>query len=200
MSASIPIPFELNKECWWIGRGQRERYVTCPECVGTKVITMIKGNGETVSLACEHCSRGFEGPHGIVKETYFEHRPVVFVPTTVDVRENEFHYSGADPDSMYRAYVDAKHLFHDRAECEERCAELNALHTKNAREQDLRNAIHNRKKMASSASYWAREIKELERKLVFYRERLDQARVREAEKKAREKATEKVVAPEGGEL
>ena len=50
MTATIPIPFAIGQQLWAISSGHGETWITCPECDGTKVLTLVKGNGESIKL------------------------------------------------------------------------------------------------------------------------------------------------------
>jgi len=87
--SSIEIPFAIGQQVWHVGSGYRQEWIECPECAGTKAITMIQGNGVQVSLACAACSAGYEPPRGVIQRTYYEHRPVQVMLRRVEVRGNE---------------------------------------------------------------------------------------------------------------
>jgi len=89
MASSIPIPFALGQPLWWVGNGYQEEWVVCPECCGTKVITMVQGNGTAVSLNCAACAVGFMPPTGRVKRVFYRHEPTPFVPRRVEIYGQE---------------------------------------------------------------------------------------------------------------
>jgi hypothetical protein len=186
--ASIAIPFAIGEELWWVGYAHREAWETCPECDGQRVVTIIRGNGETFPIECQCCALGFERASGLVKRTYFEHSPKVFIPGRVDISGGEIRYSESSPDANCYGSADCKDLFRDRAECVARCAELNAEQKAAEEKMFLWNMLDRRKKMAWSVHYWSREVKEYERKLEAARVRLGLCKEREAKKAAKEGA------------
>ena len=119
-TASLPIPFAIGEEVWWVGPGWKQEMITCPECAGTRALTLILGNGESVSLACDNCSLGYDPPRGVVKRTYYHHEPEQF--QCLDVRidsATEFRYLCHDRGSK------STDLYRDRDECAKACTALN---------------------------------------------------------------------------
>lgn len=170
MSATIEVPFALGVTIWRAKYGFRETWVTCPECCGTKAVTLILGNGENYSIDCACCQSGYGPPLGVVKETVYECDPRRFTPTKIDKWGDEWVYS----DGHNNVYV--KDLFDAEDPCRRRCDEMNREH-----EAELvrRNeAIHESKKrdLAWSVHYWGRTVKRLERELEGARARLSRAR------------------------
>ena len=78
-------------ETVWVGQWEsRKERVPCPICFGTKVVTLILGDGTAVELDCKYCDNGFMGPQGHVVESHYVAGEVTQkVITGVDVRTNE---------------------------------------------------------------------------------------------------------------
>jgi ribosomal protein S27E len=67
---NMDTPFKIG-QTYWLPRHNAERVtIPCPACKGTKVITITYGD-EQVSVDCEACGLGFEGPKGTVTEYEF---------------------------------------------------------------------------------------------------------------------------------
>jgi len=181
MDATIPIPFALGEQVWWIGNGSSEEWVTCPECAGTKAITMVLGNGEQVSVACENCSAGFEPSRGVVKQTIYLHAPVPFTPRRVHVDGEEVRYSESGQGSTYYNSADAKNLFATKEECQRRCDELNVEKAKEKKDLAWQILIQNRKKMAYSAHYWTQMVSRLRKELAAAEARLQVVKAKKEE-------------------
>jgi len=181
--AEIKIPFELGSTLWWTGSGYREEWIECSECVGSKAITMIQGNGTEVSIACACCSHGMERPSGSVKRIFYEHSPMLFVPKRVRVDGGEIMYSSASPGANAYSSIDATALFASKEECEARCKELNLERTKYEEERAVANLAPKRRDMAWSAHYWGRQVKRLEEELITCRARLAVCKTRDEKKK-----------------
>jgi len=166
MSDSIKIPFALGVQLWWTGTGGRDEWVECPECAGTKVIEMIKGNGERVSLDCALCGPGYDSPRGVIRRHIHEHRPTPFVPLRVRVDGDSFMYSESPPGMSCYSSIDSKNLFATPEECQVRCDEMNAEHAKADEETLIHQIKSKRKHLAFSASYWRGQIRDYEKQIA----------------------------------
>src|SRR3990167_8589377 len=130
MNPSIEIPFVIGETVWWVGNGYQEEFVTCPECLGSKAITMILGNGEQYSLRCEGCSRGYEGPFGVVTRIFYKHVPEKVTLNRVEISGNRISYSVSGPDATCYSLISVEGLFSSESKCASRCEELNIQRTK----------------------------------------------------------------------
>jgi hypothetical protein len=180
--ATLPIPFALGEPIWWIGSGHREEWITCPECAGTKVITMLLGNGESYELDCEGCRLPYEPSIGHVVRHIYEHAPEAFTPNRVDISGEEIRYSAAPPSATCWSSAYAKDLFISREECQARCDVLNAEKTKAGMDALVAQLKGNRRKLAWSVHYWRGQIHGLEKQLSMVRARLRACEERERKK------------------
>jgi len=182
VAASIPIPFALGQALWWVGSGYQEEWIVCPECCGTKAITMVRGDGTAVSVHCVACAVGFEPPTGKVKRIFYQHRPTPFVPRRVEIRGQEILYSTSDPDAQCYSSVPASLLFASKEACQAACDALNAERTKHEEERAIAMLASTRRGLAWSVHYWGRLVKELERHLAQARARLAVCKEKEKSK------------------
>lgn len=120
MTATIPIPFAVGQKLWAISTGHSETWITCPECNGTKILTLVKGNGEIIELRCNYCERDFE-PRGIVRRVVYDCQPLPFVPKRVEMYGQEFRYSESSPDATAYQFYESSDLFEDREACAAAC-------------------------------------------------------------------------------
>lgn len=165
MTNSIEIPFALNVPIWWTGNAYSEEWIECPECAGTRVIEMIKGNGEHVSLDCALCGPGYESPRGVIRIHRYEYRPEPFIPRRVRADGSDFMYSESSPEASSYSSIDSKNLFATREACQAKCDEMNAEHEKNQAERLIHEIRSRRKSLAFSASYWQGQVREYEKRL-----------------------------------
>ena len=177
-TATIEIPFAVGQELWWIGNGHRTETIVCPDCAGSRAITMILGNGDQVSLECRCCQLGYDQPRGVVERTYFGHEPIRFIPKRVSCEGDRIYYSKSVGAC---SRVHSSELYATESECQQRCDELNNTAT----EAELVRSMHvresKRRDMAWSASYWRGQVKDLEQKLERARARLAVCKVKNAE-------------------
>jgi hypothetical protein len=166
---SIELPFALG-EVIWVPRGSRTERRMCPECAGTRIITLIKGNGEQVRLGCEHCRLGYDPSRGYVEVQITHREPTRFTPSQLhDMRCGDFHYRGDEVEGT----VNSKEMFRTREECQAWCDEENARCNKAEEERQLAIISNNRRTMAHSASYWRSQEKQLLQQLERVRARMN---------------------------
>ena len=170
MSATIPIPFAIGETVWHAGYGSTETFDECPECAGTKTLTLIQGNGERVSLACACCSSGYDPSRGYVKRSVSARTPHPVTLGSISLRGAEITYfEGEYPSGTC---LNPQDLFRDQAECQKRCDALNPDADAQEHNRLIANMMDKRGKMAWSVHYWGRKVKDLERNLKAARARL----------------------------
>jgi hypothetical protein len=173
---TITLPFTIGETIWHAAYGCIEERIPCPECAGTRVIEMIKGNGERVALDCAECSSGYDPPRGWVTKSTLAFTPKPFTPRRWSVDGEGFTFSESEPGASCYSSAYQRDLFHSRAECEARCKEQNA---ENTAENERRAAAHlesKRRSLAHSASYWSGQVRRLEKDLEVARARLNRCK------------------------
>ena len=188
MGGSIEIPFEIGEEVWWAGHGSRIEDVVCPECVGTRFITMTNGAGEVFKLDCAACRTGYETSRGTIQRTFYEHAPVRFVCRRVDISGREVRYSESSPSASCYSMVEAKNLYRDLEECRKACERLNVERQKNLDETYINNLKSKRRDMAWSVHYWGGQVRKLRDELKRAEDRLDVCKAKERAKAESAKA------------
>jgi hypothetical protein len=181
VSASMEIPFAIGEQLWSTGYGVREELIVCRECAGTRVIEMIKGNGERVSLDCGVCMHCYDPPHpGYEKIMNYEFKPARFVPKRIGMSGEEFIYSESPPSANCYSSAYAKDLFRSFDDCERRCNELNEERARDDEQRRIANLSSKRKSLAFSASYWSQKAKTLREELAVAEARLSRCKRTEA--------------------
>ena len=182
MSNTISIPFAIGSTVWWTGHGAREVTETCPECAGTAVLTLIKGNGERVTLECNNCQMGYSRPTGTVRFTVTEFRPTPFVCNRVtEVRGDVVRYSSASPDAPCYSTVESTDLFATEEECAAACAVKTAAAEVARKGNAAAHLESKRRSLAHSTHYWKRLAETHERDAATCRARLAVEVARKAE-------------------
>lgn len=169
MTATLEIPFAIGQKLWAIGNGHQSEWITCPECEGTEVLTLVKGNGEIIELQCNFCAPGMESPRGVVMQRTYDCQPLAFVPKRVEMCGSEFRYSESDPDATAYQSFAASDLFDDRQACAAACVKRNAEYQANAERQELANLKSKRKDLEHSSHYWTTKLRQLERDVEITR-------------------------------
>lgn len=161
MTGHIEIPYALGTKLWWHGTGQRRETMTCPECVGTLVVTIVLGNGETYGTNCRCCQSGIDPPRGIIDVDFIHHEPQEFVCKAVAAAREGFDYF-----NEAGSCVNVSELDETFEACEARCRELNETYASVTLEQRLHNRRRKaREDLAWSAHYWrgqrAKHVKDI---------------------------------------
>lgn len=171
--ANFEVPFAIGETVWACSYDRREEWITCPDCAGTRTITLILGNGTQQSMECNLCQSGYDRPRGMIQHIIHGSIPVqVTCRRIVDFRDSEPCYSDSEEDAgSYRTYK-ASELYRDKAECEVACAKRNEENRVEDERRALANLESKRRSLAFSSHYWARQVKELERDLELARARL----------------------------
>jgi len=129
---------------------------------------MIKGNGETVSIDCSPCSRGYERPTGFVEVYVYDAEPRWFTPVRVSYYSADCVWY-ADADDYIAS---SEHLFADRADAVRALADMNAAREREATHRTLAHLQSSRRTLSCNASYWTRQATKLEADLAAVRARI----------------------------
>lgn len=169
---TIELPFELGVTIWAADTSSHPEWVECPECAGTRVLTLIQGNGEQVSIDCACCRNGYEPSTGRVQTTQWRAAPRPFTPRRFRMDGDEWMFSEESPEAVAYGCYRVDRLFKDRAACQAECDRMNAEHVKHMEESMLLNLMSKRRDMAWSVHYWGRQVKDLEKNLERAKARL----------------------------
>lgn len=169
---ALEIPFELGVPIWVAECNTHQRWIECPECCGTKALTLINGNGVEVSLECRCCQDGYDPPKGIVRSHVWEARPKPFTPRRFRCDGEEWMFSESEPDAASCGSFPVDRLFKDRDDCQRKCDQMNAEHAKEQAQSLIHQVTRGRRDVAWSVHYWGRQVKELEASLERARARL----------------------------
>jgi len=110
--------FDVGDTVWYVQSGTNQRYVTCPDCLGQRVLTVILGDDSQVSVSCTCCERGYLGSQGQVL-AYDWHCEVLNGPIvgmdvdheSVKYKVQVWHVEGSytiHPDAVYASEEDAR--------------------------------------------------------------------------------------------
>ncbi len=56
--------YNIGDQVWVARTTTEDDYVTCPDCLGKKFLTVIMGDDSQVTISCRACERGYEGSLG----------------------------------------------------------------------------------------------------------------------------------------
>jgi len=100
-----------------------DKWVTCPDCFGTKTLSVILGDGTEMVIDCAGCAPGLNEPRGVIKS--YDYEPIVESKTvtglSIDGEEIEYHFHLAG--SCYTV-AKSEDIFASKGEAEERAEVL----------------------------------------------------------------------------
>jgi len=186
MPGTLTIPYAIGEECWYIGPGHREIEVPCPDCAGSKRVTLVRGDGTQVSLECNTCQLGYDPPRGFITRTIYECRPRPFIPRRVEVRGDEVTYSASGPEATCFSTVRAEDMFTDRDECAKACEQRNQEHAAEEAAREMANIKSKHRSQAHALHYHGGCIKRLERELEHHRRKWQEIDAKAKARKGKE--------------
>lgn len=156
-----------------------DKLVPCPVCYGKLCAVLELGNGERVTVECDACGIGFDGPRGVVNEPCAGSSVSVFlVAGLVSVGDG---WKVLDYHGFSRRWGDE--VFATEAEAEARRAVLYAEAVEEAENRTLRQREYARKKLTWQVRYHRECIRRAERDLAWHTRRLSDAVARQRKPK-----------------
>jgi hypothetical protein len=80
------MKFNIGDTIYFARAGQETIWITCPECLGSGRLRVIMGDESEVSIACECCSRSYEGSPGKMQTYAFHAAPEARIITGVEMQ------------------------------------------------------------------------------------------------------------------
>ena len=164
----LRMPFSVGDQLWMPVGEPYEVIVPCPVCNGSRVFDVILGSGERLTLPCEGCRLGYEGPRGSVRTWDHTPRAVAFIVDDVESYHNDRW--------RLKSTTGAMHDFDDLYLTE---AEALAVATARAAQQheSCMASYQHKKKSLKHAGWTVRyhrdKIADLERQIAWHRGRID---------------------------
>lgn len=168
--------YNIGDEVFVACSSVQDKRVICRDCAGQKYLTVILGNGESHTIACETCQRcGYEAPSGY--ERFPEHFSKVEKVTVTGMEIK------ADEETEYRVKVSstcsniykASQVYKTAEEAQVKAEEIAAERTlKN--EEAFKRKVKDHKTWSWHVTYHRRQIKEEQRRLEYHTKALDYAK------------------------
>lgn len=172
--------FKIGDTAFRASYDKQPKWITCPDCLGSKHVKMILGDGTEVTIECGGCDPGgYEPSKGVIRQ--YDYVTVVkeFTVTGVNVRAEEINYelNNFGGGSYYSS--DEKDLFETREEAQ----------ADGERQRREHEAEENKRFMAKTknhhswkwnATYHRRCIADLERQLEYHRGKVQVCAAKEA--------------------
>ena len=171
------LRFQIGQDVWQATFDAEPDYVRCPECAGTGHIRCLMPDDTMVSVDCEGCRRGYDGPQGVLQ--VYKRKPRA---SLVSIKGFEFRDGKVDWETTlsYRSKDDD--LFLTEEEAKARAIFIAADFDKEERER-----VNKKEKDTRSWSwhvhYHRREIREAEKRIEYHKAKLAVANLKAKESK-----------------
>lgn len=163
---AIEIPFHVGESYWLPITHGNAIEIPCPVCAGHLRITLTLGDGEQVSVPCEGCGLGYDGPRGYVREYRYEPgASLVRIDAIESMRDGKWRVSTSDKSS---------HDFDELCASEQAALEKSAAMVAEAWEQVMASHCRKRKsdKVGWTVLYHRQQIAELKKKIEWHEEKV----------------------------
>lgn len=183
--AKITETFSIGDLVWYVQSGTDGRYVTCPDCFGACVLTVILGDGSEVSIDCDCCREGYRGSRGQVKawDWYCEVKSGSVTGVEIDTEGVRYKVGVWHSDGAYSIHPDE--VFSTKAEAEIAAAKALANHQQEElhRFNNVKDHKGRQHTWAWNVTYHRREAARAKEDLAYHESRLAVAKAKAKEPK-----------------
>lgn len=170
--------FQIGDDVWFAKFENTEASIVCPDCGGTKHVTVEMFDGTRHTLNCEGCKVGFEGPRGRLKT--WERKPVALPvrvsSVSIEADKIEYRVNGG-------WIADEDRLFLTKEEAMVRADEVAAEATREESER-LQRKLKADRTWAWHVHYHRRAVRQAEKDLAYHTSKLNVARAKAKESEA----------------
>lgn len=164
--------FNIGDKAFMATYGRNEKFVTCPDCLGSKRVKVVLGDGTEILIECGGCDPGgYQSSTGAIRQYDYSvdvvQRTVTGINTTansiayeLDNFGNCSYYTGTD-ETVFRTEEEAK-AYGEKMKIDYEAEENKRLMAK----------TKDHRSWAWNATYHRACIKDLERQLAHHREKV----------------------------
>ena len=157
-------------------------YITCPDCGGTKFVTVRLWDGTEHTLDCDGCKKGYYPPSGTV--LYYKRTPAakscIITGISIEAKDNKIEYT-CEGEYTYRC--DQSDLFRDQAICL-KYAEKKAKEAEEREKENELKKVKAHRNWSWHVHYYRRQIRDAKKTIERAEAALSVARVKAKEEKA----------------
>ena len=172
-------PLKIGTEVFVARWGYKEESEPCPECLGKRFLTVILGDDSRVTIDCAGCAAGYEPPRGVVKSTKRYPEVLTGTITGMEIKHGQLKYR---TDSSYS--VESVNIFLNREDAMRRAEEIAIEETKSAHEYLIVQKQNRNRTWAWNVHYYREKIRDAEKDIKLYTEKLAVALPKVREEKA----------------
>lgn len=165
--------FNIGDKVFTANYGKHEKLVTCPDCLGSKRVKVVLGDGTEVLIGCGGCDPGgYEPSTGYIRQydcfVKSEQHTVTGVKVTKDAVEYDLDNFGSG------SYYTGNNLTVFATELEAlACGELDRRNYEDEENKRLMAKTKDHKSWAWNSSYHRKCIKDLERQLAYHHSKVE---------------------------
>lgn len=160
--------FQIGDSLWIARVEQAEKWVTCPDCFGTKTLRVILGDGTEHTIDCAGCSPGYDSPRGVVKSYNIGPVTSVEVVTGIDCSSERVRYT-------FGCWLqDECNVFATKEEATERAHEL-FLQREAEEERRIQEPERRKRSWAWNVHYHRDCIRRAEQEIAYHTAKLNAA-------------------------
>lgn len=169
--------YQLGQKVWWARTEAVGKTRTCPDCLGTRCVTVVLADYQCFSIPCETCDHmgRFHGPQGYIK--YREH--VEYAEET-EIRGVELTRDGITYRTSKSYLVIEDQVYSTAEEANEHAARLAKERTKEE-ENKVYQKQDNHKRWAWHVRYYRNQIKEAQETISRATAKLNYAKTKTKE-------------------
>jgi hypothetical protein len=168
------VKFNIGDKVWTVGTEHMEKKIPCPDCLGQLAVTVILGDGSSVSVACG-CGHGFEGPIGYTKiyVARLESKQRIVTGMSIDGDKVEYKLDGYGG-SCFPA--SEKQVYSTKEEAEDQLSVLLAEQEKEVQRRIEWQKEDNRRTWAWNANYHRNRLKAAQHEIAYHSGQLTRAK------------------------
>lgn len=176
--AQIETKYKKGDVVWWAHCGTMEVTETCPVCFGKYVVHVILGNDEDVTVPCNYCGHGYEGPKGYIKDYKYIAEPKQVAITAIRIEQNddelkvEYYTQQSVPIESgvgtYNIVLYPEFVFSMEAEALQKCTEVAKEHNDNLFSKPESVKKDNLKSYTWNAGYHMRKAKKCKEEIAYH--------------------------------
>ena len=167
---ALTAQFQIGDTAYYARAGNRQVWITCPECLGSGRLRVILGDGSEVSIECVCCDRGYEGSPGKIQTYDFVSE--VDIVTIYGIESNLVNgalHTRYKFDGCYS--TDQENLFLTKEEAKNRADVLAAEHAAEEKKK-IGYKEKQTKTWARNASYHRQCIAKAQQQIVYHTSKL----------------------------
>lgn len=166
----MDTPFEIGRTYYLPKYSPTEKREPCPICYGAKVVTIILGNDERVTVECDGCGIGYESPRGFVNSSVWDAAVHPFtVESVTSMYGDDWYLKSKEGDTSNWKTL---------CETEAEALEESRHHIQKMIDENMRRSATSNKQKLKTKTWHVRYhedcIRELERKIAWHRAKVSE--------------------------